>query len=305
MDRKRAPVLVLGGTGHYGRHIVSSLLENGEPVRVLSRNAAIARSVLGDRVEIVEGDVTSRHSAVQALAGVRAAVISVSAFSPRLIRKLRLIERDSILMVLEEAKRTGVSRVVYISVYDIWEDLIRKLDLEIGRIKLEIETTLAESDFEWNILGAAYSMEIFFSMIRGESMMVPGGGPPALATVSPVDVGEVTAQTVVRDDLGRKRMRVTGPEAISFPEAARRISEATGRRVKFRRVPLFPLKVASVVTWPFNPFLRHLVRMIQLLNSFPQGIADKVPEDHRRLTSTFSYIPTTIEMQARSRWRAC
>jgi uncharacterized protein YbjT (DUF2867 family) len=82
VDSKKAPILILGGTGHYGRNIVRSVLEKGQPVRVLSRNAANARKVLGDEAEIVEGDITSRESVVEALKGVKAVVISVSAFTP-------------------------------------------------------------------------------------------------------------------------------------------------------------------------------------------------------------------------------
>ncbi len=298
-----APILVLGGTGHYGRHIVRSLLDKKQLVRVLSRKAANGRKVLGDGdgVEIVEGDIISQGSVVEALRGTQAVVISMSAFNPQSIRKLRLIERDSVLMALEEAQKAGISRVVYISVYDLREDLIKKLDLETGRIKLEVENALVRSDFRWTVLGAAPSMEIFFSMIRGDTMTVPGGGPPALPTVSPMDVGEIAAQTVLRDDLRGKRIRVTGPEAISFPEAARRISEVTGKTMKFRKIPLLPLKIASIVTWPISPFLRHLVKYIELMKNFPQDVAARVPEDHRWLVANFSYTPTTLEMETRRR----
>ncbi len=97
--RKNKPILVLGGTGHYGRHIVWSLLKKGEPVRVLSRNATKARNIIGDGAEIIEGDITSRESVVESLKGASAVVISVSAFTWKLIRKLKLIEQDSVLMV--------------------------------------------------------------------------------------------------------------------------------------------------------------------------------------------------------------
>jgi len=113
--RENRPILVLGGTGHYGRHIVWSLLGKGEPVRVLSRNAANARRILGDGPEIIEGDITSRKSVVESLNGARAVVIAVSAFAWKTIRQLELVERDAVLMTLEEAQKTGVSRVVYIS----------------------------------------------------------------------------------------------------------------------------------------------------------------------------------------------
>jgi len=302
MRSKETPILVLGGTGHYGRHIVKSLQEKGQQVRVLTRNAANARRILGDEAEIVEGDITSRESVVEALEGVKAVVISVSAFTPKLIRKLELIERDSVLMVLEEAQNAGISRIVYLSGYALRRGLVEELDLAFGRIKLEIETALAQSDFSWTVLGEAPSMEVFFAMIRGEKMIVPGGGPPALPTVSPVDTGEIAAQTALREDLGGKRIRVTGPEAISFPEASRRISAVTGKRLEFQKIPLFPLRVASLVTWPFNPYLRHLVGSARLMNRFPQDLAAQVSEDHRWLVDTFSYTPTTLEMETRRRF---
>jgi uncharacterized protein YbjT (DUF2867 family) len=301
-EEKRAPILVLGGTGHYGRHIVRSLLERGQAVRVLSRNATNARRILGDEAEIVEGDITFRRSVVEALEGVKAVVISVSAFTPKLIRKLKLIERDSVLMALDEAQRAGISRIVYLSAYELRPGPIEELDLEFGRIKMEIETALAKSGFNWTVLGQAPSMEVFFAMIRGGKMIVPGGGPPALPTVSPLDTGEIATQTVLRKDLGGRRIRVTGPEAISFPEAARRISAVMGERLAFQKIPLFPLRVASLVTRPFNPYLVHLIGSARLMNRFPQDLAAQVPQDHRWLVDTFSYTPTTLEMEARRRF---
>jgi uncharacterized protein YbjT (DUF2867 family) len=144
-------------------------------------------------------------------------------------------------------------------------------------------------------------MEIFFAMIRGDTMTVPGGGPPALPTVSPADVGEIAAQAVLRDDLRGQRIRMTGPEALSFPEAAKRISTATGKDIKFRRIPLLPLKIVSLITWPINPYLRHLLASARLMNNFPQDVAAQVPQDHQWLVNTFSYTPTTLEMEARKR----
>jgi len=301
------PKLVLGGTGHYGRHIVQSLLRKAAPVRVLSRNAGHARKILGEVLEIVEGDITAKESVTEALNGVGQAIISVSAFAPTLIRKLKLIERDSVLAVLAEAERMGVSRIVYISTYSTSQDLPRGVNLETARIKSEVENALARSNFNWTVLGAAPSVEIFFSMIRGDTMIVPGGGPPALPTVSPVDVGEIAAQAILRDDLSGKRFRMVGPEAISFAEAAKRISSVAGRTIRFRKIPLVLPKIASAATWPLTPFsdvllyVNQMLGFIKLLNQFPQDVAAEVPEVHRLLLDTFRYVPTSLEMEAQ-RW---
>ncbi|MFW9997015.1 MAG: SDR family oxidoreductase [Candidatus Odinarchaeota archaeon] len=294
-------VLVLGGTGHYGRHIVRSLLEMGEPVKVLTRNSVKAREILGNGPDLIKGDITSKESVVEALSGVKVIIISVSAFSRKLIRKLTLIERDSVLMLLEEAKKAGISRIVYISTFDIKKDLTGKFDIPQANIKLDIEEALAISDFNWTVLGAPPSIEIFFAMIRGDRMMVPGGGPPALPTLSPVDMGKIAAQAAVRTDLSKKRFRLTGPEAMSFPEAARRIASVTGKPITFRKIPLLPLRVVSLITRPFSPYLRLLLKFVLLLNKgFTEDVVATIPEDYQLLRQTFDYQPTTLEMQAKA-----
>jgi len=213
-----------------------------------------------------------------------------------------LIERDSVLTVLEEAPKAGIERVVYLSAYELREDVLERLNLhQFARIKQELEAILSKSNLNCTILGCAPSMELFFAMLRGNTMTVPGGGPPALPTISPVDVGEIAAQAVLRDDLRGKRIRLTGPEALSFPEAARRISAVTGRPIKFRRIPLTPIKIAAALMRPFNPFLQHLFWAVKLFNHFPQDVAADVPAAHRMLLETFDYAPTTLEMEVRRR----
>jgi uncharacterized protein YbjT (DUF2867 family) len=297
-------ILILGGTGHYGRHIVHSLLEKAAQTRVLSRNEENARTIVGGVPEIVEGDITIKESIAEALDGVDAAIISVSAFSPQLIRKQKLIERDSVLAFLTQAERVGVSRIVYISTYGTSLGSPRGVNDETASIKSDVEDALAGSGLDWTVLGAAPSMQVFFAMIRGDTMMVPGGGPPALPTVSAVDVGEIAAQTVLRQDLPGRRFRLVGPEAIAFREAAKRISSVAGRPIGFRRVPLALPMMARAVTRPLTPFsdailyANRMLGLIKLLNQFPQDVLAEVPEAHRLLLDTFDYVPTTLEMEA-------
>lgn len=297
------PITIFGGTGHYGTKIVQSLIAKGEPVRVLSRNAEKARQTLGAEPEIIEGDITSRDAVIRTLNGARAVIIAISALSWKTVKQIKQIERDAVLMILDEAPKANVSRVVYLSGYEMRRDfLIKHNMLEFGEIKLEIEATLAQSDFNWTILGEAPSMELFFAFLRNGRMTVPGGGPAAVPTISRDDVGEIAAQTVLRDDLSGRRLRVTGPEALSFPEAARRISKITGQPIKFMRIPVLPIRTISMITKPFNPYLRHIYWSLTLFNNFPQNLAQKVPEDHQRLREIFDFTPTTFEMEARKRF---
>ena len=298
VEATKDSILVLGGTGHYGQYIVKSLVELGESVKVVTRNSEKAKKRLGEKPIIVKGDITDENSLLQFLEGCKGIVISVSGFSRKTIRQIKKIERDSVLTILDRAKNLGITRVVFISIYDYNEELINELKIPQAEIKQDVEQYLKDSDFNWTVLGAGPSIEMFFSMIRGKSMTVPGGGPPMLPTISPIDLGKICAQAIVRDDLSRRRFRLTGPEALSFPVAAERISKVVGYPIKFRKIPLLPIKIASIITRPFTPYLWYLRKFILLLNNFPQELALEVPKDHAILRSTFEYQPTTLEMHA-------
>ena len=299
INSRENDILVLGGTGHYGRHIVQALIDSGEEVTVLSRNAKKAQTLLGNQVRIIEGDITSEETIKEALKSVKAIIISLSAFTRKLIRKQKLIERDSVLRLLEEAKKAKISRVVYISVF---ERPVKDIKLLQGKIKREIEIFLDESEFNTTILGAAPSLEIFFAMIRGGKMIVPGGGPPALPTVSATDLGKIAAQAVLRTDLDKQRFRMVGPEAISFDEAAERISKVTGEPLRLVKPPLIIFRTGAFLTGLLSlifPYISQMLSFILLLNQFDPEFSTRVPKDHQLLQDIFDYEPVTLEKQAK------
>lgn len=302
---------MLGGTGHYGRHIVRSLAAKGVPVRVLTRNVARARGVLPETVELTEGGLESPDAVARALQGIDRMAVAVSAFSRDQIRRMVAVERDAVIAALDRAAAAGVRRVVYLSVFDIQpQKMPGRMHLDTATVKQDVEAYLRSSDLNWTVLGAPPSMELFFATVHGGRMMVPGGGPASLPTISPVDVGEIAAQAVLRDDLGGQRIRLAGPEPLSFPEAARRLSAFYGRTIRFTAIPLILPKIAWYATGPLASFsgpvdyVHQLLGFIRLLSSFPKDVALASVQDHEKLVRLFSYTPTTLEMEARRRQAA-
>jgi len=113
------------------------------------------------------------------------------------------------------------------------------------------------------------------------------------------------AQTALRDDLGGRRIRVAGPELLSFPEAARRLSAVYGRTLRSLAIPLVLPRMAWYVTRPLTRlsstlyFVNTILSFVQLLNEFPEEVALGALQDHNDLIRTFDYTPTTLEMEAR------
>jgi len=302
MKSLKNKIIVFGGTGHYGRIVVEQLIQKGQTVKVVSRNRENALKLLGDKVEIFEGDVCNRETIIDSLKNARTIVICLSAMSNKLIRKMKQIERDAVLAIMEEAKKQNISRLIYLSGYEMREELLRDLKIpEFGEIKIEVESKISHSDFNWTILGCAPSFEIFFAFIKNGNMKVPGGGLHAIPSISSEDVGEITAQTALRDDLNRKRIRMTGPQTFTFPEAAEQISSISGKKIKHSAIPLTIINVVSFVLLPFTPFVRFLYKSLKMLNNFPHDLAERVPKDFEILNEIFDYDPISLEMEIRKR----
>ncbi len=303
-------VVVFGGTGHYGQHIVKSLMKRSIPTRIVTRNRNRAVELFPDfedqiedsTLEIFEGDILSDNSIKESLNGTSVVIMAVSAFNRKLIKKMWEIEYDATINVMSEAKKQGISRLVYISVFYKPDPLSK---IPQAGLKFQIEEAIEKSELNYTIFGASPSMEIFFAMIRGEenkTMMVPGGGPDRLPNICAIDLGEIVAESIDMD-LPQRRYRMVGPDVISFVEAADRISKVIEEPIKFRKIPLIPIRIAAFITGLlsyFMPFISKLMKFIILLNTqFTSEIADQSIKDHEILVSTFDYEPVTLEKFAR------
>ena len=295
-------IIVYGGTGFYGRKVVEKLVKKGLLVKVVTRNIEKARQIVGDEVELFQGDVTKVGVIRESLNNVGAIVICLSAMSNKLFSKMKMIERDAVLEIIEEATIANIPRLVYMSGYEMREQLLEDLNItEFGEIKIEVEKRISQTNFNWTILGDAPAFEIFFAFTNKGKMVVPGGGLRAIPTISSDDVGEITAQTVMRSDLCGQRIKLTGPKAYSFPEVAKLMSDIGGKKIKHIAFPLFVINIISFLLLPFMPFVRYLYKSLKLLNNFPIDLAKDVSKDHGFLREVFDYEPVTLEEEISER----
>jgi nucleoside-diphosphate-sugar epimerase len=120
-------VLVTGATGFAGGHLARYLAGCGHVVRALVRNpdAPPARSLSADRVEVMRGDLTDRNAIAAAVDGAsvvynvaalyREASLPASAY--------RAVNADAVGVIVEEAARAHVSRVVHCSTVGVHGDV--------------------------------------------------------------------------------------------------------------------------------------------------------------------------------------
>ena len=111
-------VLVIGGSGFIGSHVVDRLLTNGQSVRVFDRQAERFRAPLPD-VDYCFGDFADRMALVEALSGVDAVFHLLSTTVPGTADLDPKTDVNDNLIgainLLDSMQRLGLSRILFLS----------------------------------------------------------------------------------------------------------------------------------------------------------------------------------------------
>jgi dihydroflavonol-4-reductase len=116
-------ITVTGGTGFIGAHSIAALLGDGHRVRMFVRDAALVPKALAPLgidpgvVDVHVGDVTDEASVRHALRDTDGVLHAASVFSfdSRDRRRMRAVNATGTGIVLDAARASGASRVVYVS----------------------------------------------------------------------------------------------------------------------------------------------------------------------------------------------
>jgi len=116
-------ILITGGTGFIGRHVVWRLIDRNAHIRLLCRTPQKAQRLFDGRVEIACGDLRNRQDVAQAMQGVRTVIHLGAAY--QFGRESRKVVEETNVggtnYMLEAARRSGVERFVHISSCGILE----------------------------------------------------------------------------------------------------------------------------------------------------------------------------------------
>ncbi|MDQ6807349.1 MAG: NAD-dependent epimerase/dehydratase family protein, partial [Actinomycetota bacterium] len=111
-----ARILLTGATGLVGSHVAALLAERGDDIRVTVRESSNLDALAGLEVEKVRADILDRRAVRRALRGVERVFHVAGTTNLALSRERTFqVNVEGTRIVLEEALRAGVERVVYTS----------------------------------------------------------------------------------------------------------------------------------------------------------------------------------------------
>ena len=272
-------ILVTGGTGFVGGHVVRALLDAGKPVRCLVRDPGRAGELEGLGSEVVEGDMTEPETLRGAVEGVESVVHLVA------IRQGKRSEFEAVMSrgtraLLDEARRAGVRRFVHMSALGTTEET-----------KDIVPYYGAKWDMEQAVRGSGLPHVIF----RPSFVFAPDGGilPTfrKLAKLTPVTPiagsGEQRLQPIWAEDLAacfvraldddgvtNRTLELGGPDVVSWNTLWARLKQALGVRRPSLHVPMALMRANALVTerLPGNiPLTRDLLKMMEVGDNVVTG----------------------------------
>ena len=227
-------IFVTGGTGLVGSRLLPRLVERGVDVRCLVH---ASRPVVEERsgVELVDGDFDDPGSYAAAMDGCATLFLLTPPHPDQVAREVALIDA---------ARTAGVHHVVAVSVVGADPGS----PVTFARWHGEIDDHLVGSGLGRTILRPAGFMQIHLNppTAETEGRWYGTTGDGAHAFVDADDVAAVAAEVLTAADRDSAVHELTGPAAISMPEAAARLGRSLGREVAYVDLPPDQLRGAML-----------------------------------------------------------
>lgn len=211
-DSNQGNILITGATGNVGFEIVKQLstpADRNTRLRAAVRSINDAAKVIGQRAELVEMDYSKPKSLSKAINGINKLFL-LTPFEPN------MVELSSNL--ISEAKKAG-------TVKHIVKQSVMGADAEPGIIPSRLRPNFFMQNFI-NFLG---------NTIRNQNALYLPAGEGKVSFVDVRDIAAVAAKILVENDRQHKgkSYNITGPEALSYGDAALILSNELGKKITY------------------------------------------------------------------------
>ncbi len=242
-------ILVTGGTGFVGRHLIARLRKEGAPVRAVVRDPSKAQGLRDIGVEVVPGDVADKPSLEAAAAGVERVIHLVGIIQEGRGFTFRSVHVEGTGNMLAAAKKAGVRQFFFQSA------LGSRPDARSGyhKTKWEAEELVRRSGVPFTILrpsliygpGDLFTVRLSEMMRLSPVLPVIGSGRSKVQPVFIDDVAACIVKAVASGAFLNRAYEIGGPEQLTYEEVTRAIAEAMGIRRPVLHLPMLFMRTMA------------------------------------------------------------
>jgi NADH dehydrogenase len=244
-------ILVTGGTGFVGSHLIRRLRKDGIPVRAVVRNPDRAQSIKDLGVDVVRGDVSDKASLEKAAMGCERVVHLVGIIQETSAATFKRIHVDGTKNLLEAAKKADARHFFYQSALGTRPGAMSAYH----KTKWEAEELVRASGISCTILrpsliygpGDQFTIRLSEMIRLSPVLPVIGSGKSRIQPIFIDDVVACIAKAVSSDCCLNEIYEIGGPEQLTYEEVTVAIAEALGVKRPTVHMPLFFMKTMARV----------------------------------------------------------
>jgi NADH dehydrogenase len=264
-------VLVTGGTGFVGPHVVHALRVQDTPVRAVVRDPTRATRLAAWGVELAVGDVTDPASLRAACEGVDTIVhlVAIIRGGPADFERVMSAGTRNLVAAAQEA---GARRFVLASALGLDE---RSRDaVPYFAAKWEMERAVRESGLEHVIFRPSFVfgrdggvLPTFIRLARYSPVTpIIGSGRQRLQPIWIEDLAEYYSRAVTEQAATNRIFELGGSDAVSWNEFWERLKRVLGVRRPSVHVPFGAMRLQATLTerLPGAPVTRDQLTMLEL-----------------------------------------
>lgn len=255
-------VLVTGGTGFVGRHVVRRLHVDGHSIRLLVRNThapSALKAVEQYGVELCPGDILQESSLAPACASVDAVVHLIGIIAEQGNQTFENVHARGTRNLVAAARSEGVRKFVHMSALGTRPGAASRYH----QTKWAAEQTVRRSDMAWVIFrpsiiyGPGDGFVSLFERMSRYSPVIPliGGGHSKLQPVRVEEVAECFAQALVEFWSADHTYDLCGPKPLTLREVIETVLRVMSRRRLLLTLPVSWMRFPATILETVHPAL--------------------------------------------------
>lgn len=220
-------IILMGATGTVGSALMARLSGDGVRARALAHSPQGRTAIESQGLDPVEGDFDQPETLDAAFEGCDRLFL-LSPPHPEQAQREKV--------TIDAASRAGVLHVVAMSVMGA----DRSSPSAFARWHADVDEHLVESGLDYTILRPAGFMQTHLwpiATLRSEDRWYGMTGDGAAAFIDAEDIAAAAAAALTATSHSRSIVELTGPVAISMPQAADELGGITGRPITYVDVP--------------------------------------------------------------------
>ncbi len=246
LDMTKNKILLAGATGYLGRFITEELVEKGYDVKIVVRNKEKI-DLKAQNLTILEAQVTQPETLKEICKNIDVVISTVGITRQKDGLTYMDVDFQSNVNLIDEAKKRGVKKFIYISVLN--GEKLRHL--KICEAKEKLGDYLKSSGMDYCIIrpnGFFSDMKDFLKMAKTGKVYLFGDGKLKLNPIHGKDLANEVVNAIRQD---KKEINIGGPDLLSQNEIAELALKAYKKPTKIIHLPDW---IRKLVLWSIRAF---------------------------------------------------